>query len=635
MAEETAAPAFDPVYVYEFKDPRYAELRGLWAYYESTQHDHCRNDWTGRPRLPGEGYTLGRFRVRGHPPEKNRVHHDDRRPNIIMGLVPRIVDRFAEMTCKQPVMVVRGDEDSTLALEAVFDAGEAWDALTEMETVAGICKSAAIVPSISDEGEPCHEVLRPYEVYVRAWKDRRRWIPSEVIHQVLVDVERTNPETQAVECVTMVRTRMWTETHVIHFADVPLAEWDRRKALEPDPGLEDAVLEHGWGRCPVIWHQNTRNTSGPDGLSDIRNAANLELSDQTDRTASHAVQATKANTSPTLVRSDRDITFINHPRVAKGHGNEIRTSEVGKAVYLETSGASVEMAWSGVDRLTLTILRNCNCVIWDVDMGMAARGTGESGEALARRGQSMRRACDRKRVTLRRTIRQLARMWLAALRERQISSEDAPEEGTIVLPPRCFKEMEPAPGEEGEEDDGDEQTELPEDEMQSAAQSMLGNKQDPSAILEWRDMDDTGRTYGPHRLGQGTSIDFRWPPYDELTPAQIQAYLQALGSATGKPLLSQQTGIELATVALGLPDAQQEKRRVLEERKLGVQHLVGMMGGAGEAAPDDAEAAGEDAAGDSGDAEEDDGEDTGKVAGETREPTPGGPPPPGGKTEAT
>jgi hypothetical protein len=572
----------DPVYVYKLAGSRYDGLKAWWSYYEGVQHDHCRTDWHGRQRTNREPYLSDRVRGKGFAPNNGRSNHDDRRPNIPMGLAPRVVDRYTEMTCgRQASIQVRGDADSSGAFEAVLKASDGWDAISEMVTIGGATGSAAIMPVITEEGRPSHEVFRPQSLYVRRWADRSRWIPEEVIHQTQVQVEELDADTREVKLKTMVRTRMWTATHTITFKDREVGQ-DPEAALVPEDG-EDAVLEHGWGRCPIVWHQNLRNSESPDGQPDARAAANLEISDAVDKLASHAVKATRANTEPTVVRSDRDMMFHLHPTIAKGVGNEIRTSESGKVSFLETSGDSVKMAWDAVDRLTLTFLRNTNCVIYDVDLAMAARGGGDSGEALMQRSQSMQKRCNRKRVTLERTISQLGVMWLAKMRTLEISSEDEPVADTLVLPPKCSK----SPMKAEAEEDHDARS-------QAAAGALLAGAKDPGDVLGWSDLEDQIERYEPHKVGKGTSLDFRWPPYDELTPLQKQAYLQALATATGgKASLSQQTGIELATVALGIPDAAGEKRRILEEKRQGLSQIQGMIGGddPGEDAEDEGAAA--------------------------------------------
>lgn len=594
MAEaDPEKTTFEPVYLCTLAGERYGQLAAWWQFYDGTQHDHCKADWAGRSRPARQPYLSGRVPEKGFAGRTSaRASHDDRRPNVQLGLTQRVVDRYTETTCGRPAALsVPGDEDSTCALEASFEASNTWDAIVEIETIGGAVGSAAVVTSVID-GEFCDEVLFPFEVYVRSWADRRRWIPSEVIHQVHVDVERRDPDTGKIVCKRLIKTRLWTEVHTITFEPVDPDEWDATKPLKIADD-EDAVIEHHAGRCPVVWHQNTRSHRTPEGQPDMRTASNLELSDMADRVASHAVKATRNNAEPTIHRADRDIMFMQIPAIAKGAGNEIRTSEVGKVSYLETDGRSVEMAWSGVDRLTLTVLRNTNCVIMDVDLDMASRGNGDSGEALQQRAGSMHKRCNRKRVTLGTTIKQMAKIRLAMMRHLDISSEDDPKDGTIILPPRCFKDSDQHTGEEH-------------DEMsQAAGQDLLAIKQSPAGVLGWSGLEPFKERYEAHRLGQGTAVAVRWPPYNELTPLQIQAFTTAVGQATGsKQSLSQQTAIELVASALGLPDALAEKRRVMEEKQAGL-HMVQPM-----VEHDDGELA------------ETVGADT-AAAGDEREPTPG------------
>src|SRR5688500_14251278 len=167
----------DPVYVYSFTGRRYRELAALWSCYEGEQHDHCKSDWHGRGRDSGERHLASRVRLKGFAPRNNRSNHDDRRPNVPLNLPPRVVHRFTEMTCGRPATLgVRGDEDSTLAVEAVVHASDMWDAVAEMVSIGGACGSSAILPVIMDDGRPSHEVFKPHALYVRKWANRSRWI---------------------------------------------------------------------------------------------------------------------------------------------------------------------------------------------------------------------------------------------------------------------------------------------------------------------------------------------------------------------------------------------------------------------------------------------------------------------------
>ena len=607
-------PAVDPVYVYKLGGSRYIGLAAWWSFYQGTQHDHCRTDWHGRERANRPPYLSERVREKGFAPNGGRSNHDDRRPNVPMGLNARVVDRYTEMTCGRSASIgVTGDADSSAAFEAVTKASDLWDAISEVVTIGGATGSSAILPVIMEDGRPAHEVFRPQSLYVRRWADKTRWIPEEVIHQTTIQVEAMDPETREVSLKTMVRTRMWTTEHVITFKDREKGGDDEKEPLEIDEADEDAVIEHGWGRCPIVWHQNTRNSEGPEGQPDARTTANLEISDVVDRIASHAVKATRANTEPTVVRGDRDVMFHLHPTIAKGVGNEIRHSEAGKVYYLETNGDSVKMAWDAVDRLTLTFLRNTNCVVYDIDLAMAGRGSGDSGEALMQRSQSMQKRCNRKRVTLQRTLEQLGKMWLGKMRAIGISTEDDPKDGTLVLPARCYKLEARDEEDEGEEHEAEEHKER----SRAAASAMLAGAKDPGEVLGWSDLEPQAEAYEPHKVGKGTSLEFRWPPYAELTPAQTQAYLGALSTATGsKAVLSQQTGIELATVALGMSDASEEKRRLLEEKRQGLSQIQDVIAGA-EDPGKEAESEGADAAESDGGEDDEDGDAEAKPGSDT------------------
>lgn len=525
------------------KDPRHRELVSLLAWHEGRQHDVFSADWMGRPRKPGQRYYESRAEMKGFAPP-SLVSYDSRRPSAPAGLPRRVVTTFTQTVLGKPASLsCSSDRDTSAYLAEIFDESETWDALIEARNIAGACGSAALVPCVGD-GVPSVEVLPPTELIVLRWKHRARRIPAEVVHQHLVERVEDNDEGVQVASI-YVRTRMWTETHYVEFEDVKWPVEDPKRPLKMTHWRE-----HAAGRCPVVWHQNTRSSCSPEGEYDLQTEQNLELSDEVDRVQSHALKATKSNAQPTVVRIDDPMGFQMYPRVAKGAHNEIRVNKGGDAKYLETTGDSVKMAWESADRLETCVLRNVSCVIPDAANAQAYK----SGEHVQSLLEAMRLRCNRLRVTLTRTVRQLAAIWISLGLALGVSSEDEPVEGTIILPPRefeCEEEPdEPMEAEAGEVEDEEDEEEAPE--------------------------------IGPHILGKGRSVRVMWPPYQQLSATQLKDLVTAITSANGgKQAMSAETGVEVLATAAGYRDPEQEKKRIRDEKKAGMAQLMTTMQGAG------------------------------------------------------
>lgn len=553
-APKGPAPMVEPVRVVRRdQDPRHRELTCLLAWHEGRQHDVYSADWMGRPRKPHQRYYESRAEMKGFAPP-SMVSYDSRRPSAPAGLPRFVVNAFTQTVLGKPASLSCPADKSTAAyLGEIFEESETWDALLEARNLAGACGSAALVPCVSD-GVPSVEVLPPTELQVRRWKHKARRIPAEVIHQHLVELAEADDD-GVMRPITYVRTRMWTETHYIEFEDV---KWPLEDAKRPLVMTE--WREHKCGRCPVVWHQNTRSSCSPEGEYDLQTEQNLELSDEVDKVQSHALKATKANTQPTVVRIDDPIGFQMYPRVAKGAHNEIRVNKGGDAKYLETTGDSVRMAWDSADKLTERLLRNVSCVIPDAANAQAYK----SGEHVQSLLEAMRLRCNRLRVTLTRTIRQLAAIWIELGRVLGVSSEDEPVEGTIILPPReiCEDEEDDAEGE------GEEYAEETEAEGEGEDAEDMPEAPEPPEV-------------GPHDVGKGRSVRVLWPPYQQLSAAQLKDLVSAITVASGgKQIMSAETGVEVLATAAGYRNPEQEKKRIHEEKKAGMSMLTTAMQGA-------------------------------------------------------
>lgn len=563
-AEQAPLPK---VFVYDCtSDPRYIELTTLYRWWEGSQHDYCYADFQGRSRSSGCGYIADRQRDKGiiNPGEIQRVSYDSRRPNAPAGLARRVVSRFTELTTGlSPTLLCASDQDTAAYLPAVFEESCTFDAHQEARDFAGATGSAVMIPSITD-GQPNCETLPSFAVQVLRWANRKRWVPAEVVHQYRVEVM---PEEARADMrpEVRIRTRMWTVTEYVEFKDV---KTDHDKTLPLDV---ESRVGHRAGRCPVVWVQNTRKTNSPEGEYDLLNQQNLEMCDEVDRVQSHALKATKANTQPTLVRMDDQLAFAQQfPRLAKGVGAEIRVGKGGDAKYLETHGDSVKMGWDSAAKMEEKVLKNCNCWMPESETTTAA----PSGVAVAKLRRGMETRGNRIRTAQTWTIRQVAQIWINLGLGWGVTSEDDPEEGKIILPPRLYKIEPPEPEEQPP-------PQIPDD-AEPGAPATAPPKPEPTERL------------APHKVGKGRSVKVDWPPFDVPTATDLRELATALTTMTSGKLLSEKTATEMFVGAAGLRDAEQEHKRLAEQKESGMAQLGPLMGaplsGAAKAAEDGAAA---------------------------------------------
>ena len=523
--------------------PRAITLRARSAFVSCEQHDHLRVSWEGTPRDPGVGYLQERMRPHGFVPT-NAAPYGDRKPDASVPLPRQVTISFTDMLFgegRYPALQVSADTKTERYVDEIMKESNTWDAMIEARDMAGGCGSAALSVAVED-GEPMTETHHPADLWVRQWKPGAKWIPVEVVEQRLVRIEYEDEDGQ-IASRRMWRTRMWTETHVVHYKDVP-EDWGQDEENKNAPIPVDGVVEHKAGRCPVVWYQNTRNSKSPEGETDMTGA--YHLSDRLDRFQSMVVRGSIANIDPTLVRKIDDRLRRRRPVERKGHGALIDVGPTGDAKLLEITGSSIEMGWNGVRELRNQTLQTVGCVIVDPE----SAGAYKSGEALALLWRRMESRCNRFRVPATTVLRQLASLWIALGNAWGVTSVEDPDKGGIVLPPLTIEEPqpEPAPGEP-----------VPE----------------PKVVTK------------PHEVGDGKFVNVVWPPYHVPTANQLQAMATALATANGqKATISQETATAEMVGFLGRGDPSDERRRIEEEQAKGREQFAAAMFPGGESETD-------------------------------------------------
>lgn len=539
-------------------------LKQCSSFYEGTQHDHHGSDWTGIPRDPGVGYMHERLRPQGFVPV-NSVPHAYRKPDAPVPLGRQVVSRFTEMLTgegRRPALRCWSSVETQDFLEAAFKCASLWDVLSQARDIAGSCGSSAIVLGLTG-GYIEAEVLHPKDCWVAEWcNDHPGWMPKVVVHQVRVekvtmevddDQSGLPPQHQRKEKGRLVtkqywRTRAWTDEHVIYYEDVPCDD-------VPEDGIPvaaDGVKEHGFGSCPVVWHQNTRRTDCPDGDPDCAGA--FPLLDKLDRLQSQVYKAAIANVDPSLVIKQTRQARRRNNVIQKGSSGVIGLDPEGEAKYLEMQGTSVEVGLKGIERMTMTVLQTVECVVIHPDTAKAY----QSGEALQILWRSMESKANRLRVTLGHTIQEIGYKLLAAAKHHGVANSE--KVGTdedakgILLPPRRVVE--------------DPEDDLPEDmDPEERAQAMLTAPAEPEVKFE------------AHKPGPpNTYVDLEWPPYWTPTAAQVAQMAQGLSVAsTQKQVISAETAIRTFAQMLG-NDGDEEVRRVAIEKAKGQKSFLDGLG---------------------------------------------------------
>lgn len=522
-------PDLSPIYRLDRAgDPAISDLDKLDAYFDGRQHDHLGVDWWG-DHIPGSTRYLA---LKQHWSTKGLVAPDKqdrsivaRRPCAQMGLAREINDTFTEAVIPEmPQVVVVGDRCATECLVELLKASMASLALSELRSKAGRSGASAMLVDVVG-GDVILTVFGGQALHVETWARPELWIPADVVYQRKVIVsERAGGVVRAAE---RVRTTRYTETHVIEYEDVR-CDWP---ADEPIP--ERSRREHYLGRCPVIWHQNTRCSDSPFGAHDLETEANLELCDRADQMLSALLAGTAANVEPTVWKSDSLTGMSIFPRVQKGTGKMIQLTEFGKVGFLEISGTTIDAGWGTLDRIVERIERNTRCVLPRTSTRRGDRQ--KTATEIEAQSTSMTNKVANLRKVMTPTIEELCVLLLRAARVFGVSWPGSGQRG-IVLPPKMVEVEMPEP-----EDVEDGDVEEPEDEPEDETESM------PTA-------------FDP---GTGEAITIRWPQQRRLAPAELPATLAALqGVSGGKPILSRETAVAEAVTAIGRTDPEAELERI-------------------------------------------------------------------------
>ena len=623
--EETTAQApKEPVArVFRIQETARAQaLRWKTSFCEGRQHDHKDTSWTGKSRQPGTNWLRERLVPLGYQ-ATSEVPYEDRRPSTPIPMARQVTSRFTDMLMgdrRKPTLSVLGDVKTEAFLHAVMRKSDAWDTLASVRDACGACGSSALVPAL-DDGRPTTRRLRAEDLWVAEWAQTDRWVPKLVFWQRLVEDTVADPNTGKLLAKRVWRTKAWDEEFEYTYEDVPEDYGQAPKDFELRVRTEIPLsrkVEHGAGRCPVIWVQNTRDTESPEGEPD--NEGVYELADTIDKLASMLARGAIANIDPTLHIADDERHARRYSTVRKGWGNVIRTSEKGKVNLVQITEGSFKVGWLTLEKFKQSYLQTVRCVLVDPETA----GKYQSGEAQSMLWRAMEGACDRKRTPLTDAIRQLSEIWIALAERFGVGNETDPEAGGILLPPLMLKFCDAVRRGYAEEPDPVDYTALSEGmglygddgsierdgitpERQKAINEAIAEAEEEHKAMMAEILPYT------HEIGEGRAVDVVWGPYHDPTPMQTREFATMLGLATtNKQILSAATGTALMVRHLGLGSPEEEIERIKTEKETNMATFgAGMFG--------EEEKADADAKEDMDEAGEDEDEDD-KPAAKTKEP---------------
>lgn len=539
------------------KTPRAKGLLARAAFVRGKQHDHYTYGPTGSPRDPGVGYIHERMAPAGFVPV---VPKHLRQPQCPYPLGRITTKRFTDLLLgegNKPTVTVPADPVTENYLEGFFDEARCWDTFADLRDKAGECGEAYLSIGVMN-GTPVARAHNAWNIWVREWADGEQNVVVEVVEQKLVVETRLNTKTKKLEEVAVWETRVWDKEYEYVYESVPEdygEEVDDEKVPAHVPGDEDKkngwipiskIYEHKAGRCPVLLHQNTRNTESTSGDPDA--AGGHKLSDNIDKLQSGVVRSAGNNTDPTMAIADSAAMHRHYPWHRKGAGAVVRTSEKGKAYFLESTGEAVATGWKSVEQLRDQYLQVVRLIMIDPQTA----GTYKSGEALKALWRSQNAATGKKRVPLTTTIRSAASIAIALGEQHEIGNLEAelPEQkGTeepkayIMLPPLVLEDAE-------------------------RRHYGVAKGDEPAVVSQ--------------RVGKGRFVKVKWPPFHEPTPTEIAQIVQAMTMGTGqKAVISQKSGVAVVSEELGL-QPEVELARIEEEKEKNVRDFDATMFGKGD-----------------------------------------------------
>lgn len=511
---------------------RYQDLDRRQQYYDCTQHNQKRFDFDGRILMVGTTELAYTQPMLSSEKASWNVPLRSRRPSAPYRLARAIVNAFTNFVFGEgrfPSIRVPGDDDSQDFMQTCSKLGHLGLKMVVARNMGGSVGTVGLSYSYV-AGRPRFNVHNGKNLFVQAWQDRDALIPAHVTECYQVTQEEWDPQKKAVVKVPYWHRRDWTMSSEIAF-DLVRVEED----VEPDWEAavnEEKSAQHGDHDPHFVWVQNVPVEGSIDGLPDYE--GQYESLDEIDTLLSVIVRGAKLNLDPTLVIKE-DRLLIQRFGLKKGSDNALVVDkDGGDAKYLELSGSSIEAGIKLFNEHRKTILEATECVIPNPDE-IAAQGQSAAAQKMVfsrmlSKGGTIQ---EQYGTALERLLEPM--MFIAQARVSvpvQVPTSDGKmvdADHSFDLPPRVTQK--PVMGDDGQPT----------------------GEQDPE--------------FAERHPGSGASIDLEWPPRFPPTPMDQQSIVTTLTTAVpNKPIMSQQTAVELAMSAFGR-DPGEEWRKVQTDTK--------------------------------------------------------------------
>jgi hypothetical protein len=511
---------------------RYRDADRRQQYYDCTQHNQKRFDFDGRILMVGTtelAYTqplLSSEKAGFYVPLRAR------RPSAPYRLSRAIVNAFTNFVLGEgrfPTIRVPGDDDSQDFMQTCGKVGHLPSKMIAARNLGGAVGTVGMSYAYVG-GKPRFKVHNGKNLFVQEWQDREELIPKHVTECYQVTQEEWDPEKKAVVEVPYWYRRDWTMQAELVF-ELVRAEEGEEPDWEAALNLERSVL-HKDNDPHFVWIQNVPVDGQIDGLPDCE--GQYESLDELDVMLSVMVRGAKLNLDPTLVLKE-DLLRLQRMGVRKGSDNAIVVDkDGGDAKYLELAGTSIEAGIKLFNEHRKTILEATECVIPNPDE-IAAQGQSAAAQKMVFSRMLSKGGIIQEQygAAMERLLEPL--LYIAQARV-QNPVQVATEDGQLVdvdqsfsLPPRITQK--PVMGDDGQPT-GEHEPEITE-----------------------------------RHPGEGSGVELEWPPRFPPTPQDQQSIVTTLTTAVpNKPIMSQQTAVELAMGAFGR-DPTDEWKKVQSETK--------------------------------------------------------------------
>jgi hypothetical protein len=530
-------PEFPAIQLYSSERARTLKYRE--SFYTCRQHDWKLFDWNGAMRQPVKHPTQPLI---GSAVPEFYVPLSQRRPNSPYRLARVIVGAFTTLVFGHGRWpnILSDDPKTQDFAQALINECKLKTKMIRARNLGGSSGTVGLSWYFRD-GAPRVRVHSGKHISALQWDDEDELIPTHVTELYQYPKDVWNPDKKRYERRLYWHRRDWTEMADVEFVPCEVAKENPIWQID-----EEKSVMHNDGFCHFVWIQNMPDddTVDIDGLPDYPEL--YEQFDTIDVLNSANTHGTASNLDPTLVLRMHQED-VGGAIIKKGSDNALVVGASGDAKYLELGGSATKAGKEVIEDQRSQALESSQCVVPDPNEVV---GSATSSVALKIVYAPMLSKGD--------VIRdQYGEGGILRLIDQMIKSARSRNVGGLVE-------------EQALDENGlpifDEHTNEPVYEQFEYVLKL------PPAIEEVEVKDEEGNGTGemnvvetPRVPGNGT-LRLEWPDYFKETADDKQKNASALTAATaGKPVLSQQTAVEIHAVSMQR-DAQIEWSRIRKEQ---------------------------------------------------------------------